>query len=224
MSQLITQSNINLEINKEQALISHVEIARQAEVDELSVKVLIEKYTTELEQVNGKVRFEILSSGRTKQDKKIYFLNEQQSTLLVLMMRNTAIVLKFKVKLVQAFFEAKTQIQDRAIAKLEYPAMTSAIQEAHENPKPYHYSNEADLINRIILGTTAKKYCELNEIDRTCLRDNLTNPQIDLINHLQRLNTSMIEIGMNFEKRKEKLQIRYAQLIAKLHINYRQHS
>ena len=162
------------------------------------------------------MRFETVASGRTKQTKTIYLLNEQQSTLLVLMMRNNPIVLKFKVKLVQAFFEAKTQIQDRNVAKLEYPQMILAIQEAHENPKPYHYSNEADLINRIILGTTAKKYCELNQIDRVCLRDNLTNPQIDLINHLQRLNTSMIEIGMSFEDRKEKLQIRYAQLIQKL--------
>ena len=110
----------------------------------------------------------------------------------------------------------RSRLQSRALAKLEYPQMTLAIQEAHDNPKPYHYSNEADLINRIILGTTAKKYCELNEIDRTCLRDNLTNPQIDLINHLQRLNTSMIEIGLSFDDRKEKLQIRYAQLIAKL--------
>lgn len=112
--------------------------------------------------------------------------------------------------------EEKQRKQSRALAKLEYPQMTLAIQEAHENPKSYHYSNEADLINRIILGTTAKKYCELNEIDRTCLRDNLTNPQIDLINHLQRLNTSMIELGMSFEERKEKLNIRYAQLVAKL--------
>lgn len=110
----------------------------------------------------------------------------------------------------------RARLQSRALAKLEYPQMTLAIQEAHENPKPYHYSNEADLINRTILGTTAKKYCELNQIDRVCLRDNLTNPQIDLINHLQRLNTSMIEIGMSFEERKEKLQIRYAQLVAKL--------
>lgn len=216
MSKLITQSSINLEINKQEALISHIEIANQTGVDEQNTKDLIEKYKIQLEQVGGKVGFQTLASGKTKQTKTIYLLNEQQSTLLVLMMRNTPIVLKFKVKLVQAFFEAKTQIHDRNIAKLEYPQMTVAIQEAHENPKPYHYSNEADLINRIILGTTAKKYCELNEIDRTCLRDNLTNPQIDLINHLQRLNTSMIEIGMSFEDRKEKLQIRYAQLIQKL--------
>ena len=215
MSKLITQSNINLEINKQQALISHVEIANQTTVEEINTKELIEKYIIQLEQVGGKVRFETVPYGKTKQLKKIYLLNEQQSTLLVLMMRNTPIVLQFKVKLVQAFFEAKTQIQDRVIARLEYPAMTLAIQEAHDNPKPHHYSNEADLINRIILGTTAKKYCELNELDRTCLRDNLTNPQIDLINQLQRLNTSMIELGMTFEDRKEKLHIRYAQLIAK---------
>jgi len=104
-----------------------------------------------------------------------------------------------RAKLISRWAELETaersRLQSRALAKLEYPQMTLAIQEAHENPKSYHYSNEADLINRIILGTTAKKYCELNEIDRACLRDNLTDPQIDLINHLQRLNTSMIEIG-----------------------------
>lgn len=112
--------------------------------------------------------------------------------------------------------EEKQRKQSRALARLEYPQMTHAIQEAHSEPKPYHFSNEADLINRIVLGTTTKRYCELNNLDRVCLRVSLSNQQIELINNLQRLNTSMIELSMGFEERKERLEIRYAQLVAKL--------
>ena len=70
MSKLITQSNINLEINKQQALISHVEIANQTTVEEINTKELIEKYIIQLEQVGGKVRFETVPYGKTKQLKK----------------------------------------------------------------------------------------------------------------------------------------------------------
>lgn len=150
-----------------------------------------------------------------RRKEKCIAMNKEAYLLVITKYDNTA-----RAKLISRWAELeqneRSRLQSRALAKLEYPQMTLAIQEAHKEPKSYHYSSEADLINRVILGTTAKKYCELNNIDRTCLRDNLTNPQIELINQLQRLNTSMIELGMDFQDRKERLEIRYAQLVAKL--------
>jgi phage regulator Rha-like protein len=208
MNKMITQSQITLEINKQEPLISHIEIANQTNTDKDSTKKLIEKYLVQLEQLGKQVGFEIHSvkkGNNANQDKKIYMLDEKQSTLLVLMMRNTDIVLKFKVKLVTAFFEAKSWITGRSLSKLENKDMNLAIANAHEIPKSFHYSNESDMINRIVLSLPAKSYCESNGIDRDKLRDSLSLQQITAIQDLQKYNTYLIEDGMEYQERKEKL-------------------
>ncbi len=118
--------------------------------------------------------------------------------------------------IMQKLSEEKHRKVERQLAKMEYPQMSLAVQQAHKNPQPYHYSNEADMINRIVLGCTAKIYCEKNNIDRLSLRDNLPIPMIGLINELQKLNTCLIQIHMEFGERKEKLYIRYSEFIQKL--------
>jgi hypothetical protein len=95
----------------------------------------------------------------------------------------------------------------RQESKLEYRPMTDAIALAHEEIKPYHFSNEADLINRIVLGCTSSKFRKENDIlDGDAIRDYLTKTQLDCIISLQRANTVYIEDGINFQDRKVKLQ------------------
>ena len=84
--------------------------------------------------------------------------------------------------------------------------MTDAISEAHEEIKPYHFSNEADLINRIALGMTASKFRQHHDIEKTeTIRDYMTSCQLNCIIALQRANTVYIEDGLSFDDRKEKL-------------------
>lgn len=101
--------------------------------------------------------------------------------------------------------ELKKEI--RNTSRLEYRPMTDAIALAHEEIKPYHFSNEADLINRIVLGCTASKFKKENEItDNESIRDYLTTEQLNCIVSLQRANTVYIEDGLDFQDRKVKLQ------------------
>lgn len=94
----------------------------------------------------------------------------------------------------------------RQESKLEYKPMTNAIKEAHEEIKPYHFSNEADLINRIALGMTANKFRKHHEIEKgEAIRDYMTVCQLNCIIDLQRANTVYIEDGLGFEERKVKL-------------------
>ena len=96
--------------------------------------------------------------------------------------------------------------ETRKISKDEYRPMTNAIAEAHEEIKPYHFSNEADLINRITLGMTASKFRQHHEIDKNePIRDYLTINQLNCIIALQRANTVYIEDGLDFQSRKDKL-------------------
>jgi len=111
--------------------------------------------------------------------------------------------------------EAKELLEDerkssRQQARLEAPLMTKALQDARarlgkESP-PHVFSNDYDMIYRIVLGLPAKKYkLEQGIDDKSNLRDVLTLEQIKAIESLQRLNQSMHELDFDFETRKAKL-------------------
>ena len=96
----------------------------------------------------------------------------------------------------------------RKTSKDEYLPMTNAIAEAHEEIKPYHFSNEADLINRIVLGQTASKYRQFHDIQKgEAIHDYLNQAELDCIISLQRANTVYIEDGLDFQERKDKLNL-----------------
>jgi hypothetical protein len=94
--------------------------------------------------------------------------------------------------------------RQRLEAKTGYLPMTDAVMRAHENPKFYHYTNEADMINLIVLGMKAKEYKEMYEVDN--VRDGVSVAELKQIEHLQRINTGLIEVGMDYYQRKELLQ------------------
>jgi phage regulator Rha-like protein len=111
--------------------------------------------------------------------------------------------------------EAKELLEDerkasRQQARLEAPLMTKALQDARarlgkESP-PHVFSNDYDMIYRIVLGLPAKKYkAEQGIDDKTNLRDVLSLEQIKAIEALQRLNQSMHELDYDFDTRKDKL-------------------
>ena len=137
-----------------------------------------------------------------------YELNKRDSVVLVARLNPVfmaAIIDRWEY-LENKLAEKQFHLATRNEAKLEYRPMTDAISAAHEEIKPYHFSNEADLINRIVLGCAASKYKKQNDIDPSeSLRDYLTVKQLDCIVGMQRANTVYIEDGLDFQDRKTKL-------------------
>lgn len=102
--------------------------------------------------------------------------------------------------------EKQQQLEDRQTLKVEFKPMTDAISDAHEDPKHYHFSNEADMINRIVLGMSASKFKAHHEIGKNdSVRDYMTELQMKAVIDLQRANTVFIQLGDSFEDRKKKL-------------------
>lgn len=98
----------------------------------------------------------------------------------------------------------------RETARLEAPLMTKALQDARarlgKDSPPHVFSNDYDMIYRIVLGLPAKKYkLEHGVDDKSNLRDVLTLEQIKAVESLQRLNQSMHELDYDFDTRKDKL-------------------
>lgn len=86
-------------------------IAEGVEMEHHSVLVLLKKHVESLSEF-GRVEFEIqpFDTNGGRQWRDVYFLNEQQATLLVTFMRNSPLVIKFKVALVRAFFELRDKL------------------------------------------------------------------------------------------------------------------
>lgn len=116
---------------------------------------------------------------------------------------------------------------DRAALRCEFAPMTDAIvrarQDAGKEIGPHTFSNEADLINRIVLGVPAAKFRVDQEIPKDQpIRDYLSPEQMKCMLALQRANTVYLDDGLSFDQRKAKLidlfrRRHQAALIAEIH-------
>ncbi|MTI62171.1 MAG: Rha family transcriptional regulator [Firmicutes bacterium] len=128
--------------------------------------------------------------------------------------------MKFKIAYINQFNQMKELIKNRYFARIEYKPMMEALQESREtqgkSTSYFHYSNEANMLNRIVLGSTAKDYCEENNIDRDKLRDNLPEWQLKALHKLEVLNTDLIQMGLDYQQRKEMLIKKYNYMFNRL--------
>lgn len=122
--------------------------------------------------------------------------------------------MKFKEAYIKRFNQMEQFIQSLQTAKLEFPEFTNAIMNAHEEPKHYHFSNEINMINKIVLGLNAKQFKKENNIDKSVnsIRPYLTQEQIKAIETLQRFDIGLITMEPDYQKRKEMLTNYYLRL------------
>ncbi|MDT3611972.1 Rha family transcriptional regulator [Cronobacter sakazakii] len=204
-----------VEIKKLDLVTNTDAIAKGVGRDHDTIIKLVDRNKSDIEEF-GRVGFEIrtLETNGGKQKQRVALLNEQQTTLLITYMRNNEVVRAFKKRLVSEFFSMRGELakkkMDRNAARLEYKPMTEAIKHERESQgkqiAPHHFSNEADLINRIALGMTSAKFRVHHEIGKKePIRDYLTPEQIHCITELQRANTVFITMGWDFEQRKASL-------------------
>lgn len=204
-----------VEIKKLDLVTNTAAIAVGVGRDHDTIIKLVDRNKSDLEEF-GRVGFEIrpIQTKGGVQKQRVALLNEQQTTLLITYMRNNDIVRAFKKRLVAEFFRMRKALASKKMARntarLEYRPMTDAIKHEREAQgkeiKPYHFSNEADLINRIALEMTAAKFRVYHDIPKgDPIRDYLTPQQIHCITELQRANTVFISMGWDFEQRKEVL-------------------
>ena len=110
--------------------------------------------------------------------------------------------------------ERAQALATRRIIKDEYLPLTDAIKQSKalegKPAKHYHFSNENNLIYRVLLGVDAKKYKAQNGV--ATVRDHLTPVEQEALLSLQRANTSMIELGYDYHHRKEELERLYQRL------------
>ncbi len=149
-----------------------------------SIQRTVERHIQRLERF-GRVRFEItpLRTRGGMQDHKVYFLNEEQATLLITFLKNTDIVADFKVELVRQFYEMRRLLLERqsaqwqqarsggkAVRRLETDAIKAFVDYAAANGSKHaeHYYMAFTKMAYIAIGVKSGKR---DLLSTTVLRD-----------------------------------------------------
>lgn len=193
---------------KDKAFTNSLIIAQGTSVEHRAVIQLVTKYLDDISEF-GKVTFEMLplAGSTTGQKIKMCRLNEEQATFLISLMKNTKTVVAFKKELVKQFYQMKKFIQDLVTTRKDFPLLTENIKLLHENPKPYHFSNECDMINKLVTGMTAKKFREVHGLKKgDSIRPYLTNEQLKLMEKLQKCDVGLLVVFPDYEQRRRHLE------------------
>lgn len=137
-------------------------------------------------------------------------LMTQKGAMLIVMGFTGGKATAIKIGLLNRFEAMADFIKSLNAARLEHPAFTDAIQasiEAAGKELAFHYfTNEADMINRIVIGASAKKFREANNLAKSqSIRPYLTIEQIKAIEALQRADIGLLLAGLEYEQRKQTL-------------------
>lgn len=135
-----------------------------------------------------------------------YFMTRDGFTMLVMGYSGQK-AMKFKELYIRRFNEMESFIKTLVSARQEFPLLTANIKLLHENPKPYHFSNECDMLNRIVIGMTAKQFRLANGIEKgKSIRPYLSEEQITMLDTLQKVDVGLLVAVPDYQQRKRHLE------------------
>lgn len=187
-------------------------IAEFAEVKHHAIQQMIQKHESDFKEF-GKLAFEMrpLPESRTKQKAKIYYLNEEQATLLMTYLKNTAQVRAFKKELVRQFYAMRFELYKVQAAKMERRpvrvSMTDAIKALPDSPhKAMKYGQYTNLAYLLALGKTARQLRKDRGADKHAVAsDYMTAEEISLVSEVENKIGVLISIGMGYQEVKASL-------------------
>ena len=101
--------------------------------------------------------------------------------------------------------QLKARISAANLFKPMCAALESARAEQGKQTQQRHYSNESNMIARIVLGgMTAKQWAQANGITGEP-RDSMNAAQLEHLAYLESTNITLIELGQDYQKRKDEL-------------------
>lgn len=156
-------------------------IAEGVQLEHAAVIKLVRRYVEDLDSF-GRVGFEIqpFDTAGGRQYREIAWLNEQQATFLLTLMRNSPVVIEFKKALVREFFA----LRDRVRASGPSPAPRATILSSNPN----HVADQltsADRIFRSILRASRAAGVPLPRALRRANEVVMDRIGLDMLNEIQ---------------------------------------
>ncbi|CAK9884226.1 MAG: hypothetical protein XXXJIFNMEKO3_00608 [Candidatus Erwinia impunctatus] len=101
--------------------------------------------------------------------------------------------------------QLKARINAASMFKPMCAALDTARAEQGKQTLPRHYTNESNMIARIVLGgLTSRQWAQEQNITSGA-RDSMSAEQLEHIAYLERTNITLIEMGMSYDQRKNEL-------------------
>lgn len=150
------------------------------------------------------INFELVNYKDKKGEKRPEYIITKDGFVFLVMGYRGRKAAAFKEAYIKRFNDMEDYIKSVQASKMDYPALTQAIKEAYDEPKNYHFSNELNMINRIVLGTDAKHFKQEHGVGvkESSIRPYLTAWQIKAVEDLQRIDIGLVMSGMDFQSRK----------------------
>jgi Rha family phage regulatory protein len=143
------------------------------------------------------------STGRTL---RCYALTRDGFTILAMGFTGSK-AMRFKEMYVRRFNEMEKFISALVSAREQFPKLTAQIRLLHPDAKSYHYSNECDMLNRIVLGMSAKQFREAHGLEKGhSIRPHLRDDQIAMLDLLQTVDIGLLLAIPNYQQRKRQLE------------------
>ena len=175
-------------------------IAECAEVKHDTVQSLIRNHQEDFESY-GIIGFEIRKLDGRGRPMKIYRLNEQQATLLITYLKNTAPVRKFKMNLVKAFFEMREELSKfrmhRALEKPKRKTLHDSIENWEQAPKHAHST-----MNNLLLKAVTDRNAKQLRKERGGYNgiDSLTSDELEQYQAFEDMVIAMIGLNMSYQE------------------------
>ena len=185
-------------------------IAVFAGIQHHTVTRLIQQHEADFKEF-GILRFEIEEIKGRGQPAKHYQLNEEQATLLMTYLKNTAQVRAFKKELVRQFYAMRTELYNVKYEKLERKpiriGLTDAIKALPESPhKHLKYKQYTDLAYKLAIGKTAKQVrMERGANKKDTASNFLTSEEIEAVSKAENSISVLLGIGMSYSEIKSAL-------------------
>lgn len=184
-------------------------IADRTGMNHRRVKDSIRKHEHEIRSFGLLGAYATESSGGRPEE--IYRLNEQQATFLMTLLKNTPMVVDFKVELVRRFYAMRTELYNVKYEKLERKpiriGLTDAIKALPESPhKHLKYKQYTDLAYKLAIGKTAKQIrMERGANKKDTASNFLTSEEIEAVSKAENSISVLLGIGMSYSEIKSAL-------------------
>ena len=171
-----------------------------------------DKVVRDIENLDCSKEFNIANYGVIKykdsrgRKQKAYAMTRDGFVFLVMGYRGKKAA-QFKEAYIKRFNEMEQTLKTIISARNDYPILTNYIASLHEHPQPYHFSNEIDMINRLVTGMSAKQFRLENNIPKgESIRPYLNKEQIELLDMLQKIDMGMLLTEPDYLQRKMRLE------------------
>ena len=185
-------------------------IAEGTGIEHRKLRDTIRKYKTELETFGLSASYQAESSGGRPATG--YILNEQQSTFLLTLLKNTPVVVAFKKELVRQFFIMRDELarrrELRVIGKPIRRSLTDALRDSGEVERMHGhaYSAFTDLALKLATGQIARQLRRERGADKAARAvDILTAEEMEAYQRKVAAIAVLLDAGLTYDSIKAAL-------------------